>query len=86
VGNGPQVDDAMEALVVEEPAPVEVAEDAHVVGAVPEQRVPLPRVRELDGLEPACRDLTGTWLCWQRRLRLKVCVGPKRPRRAASRM
>ena len=33
VRNGPEVDDAMEARVVEEAPPVEVAEDAHVVGA-----------------------------------------------------
>jgi hypothetical protein len=41
VRNGPEVDDAMEARVVEEAPAVEVAEDAHVVGAVRKQRVPL---------------------------------------------
>ena len=49
----PQVDHAVDARVVEEPAPVEVAEDADVVGAVGEQRVPLALLRELDGLQPA---------------------------------
>jgi hypothetical protein len=48
-----QVDHAVEARVVEQPAAVEVAEDAHVVGAVGEQRVPPALMRELDGLEPA---------------------------------
>jgi hypothetical protein len=48
-----QVDDAVEARVVEQPAPVQVAEDAHVVGAVREQRVPLALLRELDGLQAA---------------------------------
>ena len=53
VRNGPEVDDAMEARVVQEAPPVEVAEDAHVVGAVRKQRVPLARERELDGLQAA---------------------------------
>ena len=48
VCNVPEVDDSMEARVVEEAPPVKVAEDAHVVGAVRKQRVPLARVRELD--------------------------------------
>lgn len=48
-----QVDDAVEARVVEQAAAVEVAEDAHVVGAVGQQLVPLAGVRELDGLQAA---------------------------------
>ena len=48
-----QVDDAVEARVVEQPAPVQVTENAHVVGAVRAQCVPLALLRELDGLDPA---------------------------------
>jgi hypothetical protein len=41
----------VEARVVEDSAAVQVAQDAHVVGAVPQQLLPLVLLRQFDGLE-----------------------------------
>ncbi len=48
-----KINDVMEARVVQEPAPVQVAENADVVGAVREQRVKFPFVCQLDSLKAA---------------------------------
>ena len=73
-----QVDDAVEARVVEQPSPVQVAEDAHVVGAVREQRVPPALLRELDRLEPAA-GLDGDLVVLAEEIQSEGVRGPEEP-------
>ena len=73
-----QVDNAVEARVVEPPAPVQVAEDAHVVGAVREQRVPPALLRELDGLQAAA-GLDGDLVVLAEEVESEGVRGPEEP-------
>ncbi len=47
-----EVDDLVEARIVEQPASVEVAENANIVAAVAQHRVPIVILSKLDGLQP----------------------------------